>query len=225
VLGRTDWDRNALQLLSPQTCYHYGGEILRPEFYEAVERSLPAVPVITTTISLPTYKGLDLLLRVAHILKNELHFHFQWNVYGRVDAPWAERLTGIRHGDVNVHLCGLASASQLHDALAASTLYFHPSYIENSPNSVCEAQLTGIPVVATNVGGTSSLVTHDETGYLFPATDPYMGAYYVQQLITDTSLNHAMGHAARTVALQRHDKEKIVSELLSTYQSLISDVR
>lgn len=221
VIGRTQWDKNALRVLNHDTHYHYGGEILRSEFYEEGERALPSKPVITTTISRPTYKGFDMLLKVARILKNELQMDFQWNVYGNVEPAYAERLTGIRHEDVNVHLCGLASAMQLREALLGSTLYFHPSYIENSPNSICEAQILGVPVVATNVGGTSSLVTHGETGYLFPATDPYMGAYYAREFIKDEDINNVMGDASQDVAIARHDKRKIVENLLMIYQSLL----
>lgn len=220
VIGRTEWDKNAFSILNPKARYHYGGEILRPEFYEPADRNPSSVPLIVTTISRPTYKGLDLLLKVAQILKCELHLDFTWNIYGNVESDYADRLTGIWHEDVNVHLCGVATARNLREALLSSVLYFHPSYIENSSNSVCEAQMTEIPVVTTNVGGTSSLVEHGRTGFLFPATDPYMGAYYVKRLIEDKNLNISMGQEAHRVAQQRHDKGKIIESLLSTYANL-----
>ena len=225
VIGRTEWDRNALRGLNPGAIYHYGGEILRPEFYEQSERKLPSIPVIATTTSLPLYKGFDVVLKMAQILKEKYHLDFVWNVFGIVDYAFAERITGIKHDEVNVQLCGMASAPQLHEAFAKTTLYVQPSYIENSPNSVCEAQISGVPVVATNVGGTSSLVKHGETGYLFPATDPYTGAYHVKQLIEDLNLNKKMGQASKEVALARHDGDKIVKDLLATYKSIIQDAQ
>ena len=225
VIGRTQWDKNALRVLNHDTHYHYGGEILRPEFYEALERQFPTIPTITTTTSMPLYKGFDLVLRVARILKEEFQLQFVWNVYGAVDYSFAERVTGIKHAEVNVQLCGMASAEQLHEALSKTTLYVQPSYIENSPNSVCEAQISGVPVVATNVGGTSSLIKHGETGYLFPATDPYMGAYHVKRLLEDLNLNIKMGRASKEMALARHDRDKVVNDLLATYKSIIQDAQ
>ena len=224
VIGRTEWDKAATQLLAPQAKYHYGGEILRSEFYESAIRILPTRTTITTTISRPSYKGFDLLLKVANILKNELGMDFEWNVYGNVSPDFWERHTGIYAKDVNVKLCGVASADQLRDALLGSTLYFHPSYIENSPNSVAEAQILGVPVVATNVGGTASMVNHGETGLLFPATDPYMASYWIEKLALNNALNVKLGNEAQNVARVRHSKEIIVNNLVLLYKSIIQYV-
>ena len=177
VIGRTDWDRQALAVLNPKAQYHYGGEILRDIFYEEKKRKMPSKPVITSTISFPTYKGYDVILKVADILKNEMHLDFEWNVFGNVQPEFMEKHTGLKHEDLNIHLRGVASAETIRDTLQGSTLYFHSSYVENSPNSVGEAQLVGIPVVASRVGGTDSMVEHGKTGFLYPVTDPYMAAY------------------------------------------------
>lgn len=222
VLGRTDWDRQALEVLNPKAKYHYGGEILRDIFYEEKERKMPTgKPVITTIISFPTYKGYDVILHTANILKNEVGLEFEWNVYGNVQPEFMEKHTGLRHENLNVHLKGVASAEQLHEALLGSTLYFHSSYVENSPNSVGEAQLVGVPVVASRVGGTDSMVEHDKTGFLYPVTDPYMAAYYIKRLVDNKEENMAFGKAAREVALVRHDKKKIVTELIRTYYEIM----
>jgi len=222
VLGRTDWDRQALKVLNPKAQYHYGGEILRDIFYGEKVRKMPTgKPVITTIISFPTYKGYDVILHTANILKNEVGLDFEWNVYGNVQPEFMEKHTGLRHENLNVHLKGVASAEQLHEALLGSTLYFHSSYVENSPNSVGEAQMVGIPVVASRVGGTDSMVEHGKTGFLYPVTDPYMAAYYIKRLVDNREENMKIGKAAREVALVRHDKKKIVKELLETYEQII----
>ena len=223
VIGRTDWDRQALVVLNPKAQYHYGGEILRDIFYEEKKRKMPSKPVITSTISFPTYKGYDVILKVADILKNEMHLDFEWNVFGNVQPEFMEKHTGLKHEDLNIHLRGVASAETIRDTLLGSTLYFHPSYVENSPNSVGEAQLVGIPVVASRVGGTDSMVEHGKTGFLYPVTDPYMAAYYIGRMIEDEEENVKIGKQAREVAKVRHDKGKIVEELLRTYHQIMQD--
>lgn len=224
VIGRTDWDRQALAVLNPKAHYHYGGEILRDIFYEEKERKMPSKPVITSTISFPTYKGYDVILKVADILKNEMHLDFEWNVFGNVQPDFMEKHVGLRHKDLNINLHGVASAEDIRDALLGSTLYFHPSYVENSPNAVAEAQLVGIPVVASRVGGTDSMVEHGKTGYLYPVTDPYMAAFYIGKMIDDKEENVTIGKQAREVAKVRHNKGKIVEELLKTYQEIIGAI-
>lgn len=221
VIGRTDWDKQAIAVLNPNAKYHYGGEILRDVFYENKERTIPSKITISSTISFPTYKGYDVILKVANILKNELHLDFVWNVYGNINPDFMEKQVGLRHEGVDVRLCGVASPTQLRDALLESTMYFHPSYTENSPNSVCEAQILGVPVVASRVGGTDSLVEHGKTGFLYPVTDPYIAAYYIMYLVDNSDVNIAIGKAAKQVATARHDKKKIVNELMETYQEMI----
>lgn len=221
VIGRTDWDKQAIAVLNPNAKYHYGGEILRDVFYENKERTIPSKITISSTISFPTYKGYDVILKVANILKNELHLDFVWNVYGNINPDFIEKQVGLRHEGVDVRLCGVASPTQLRDALLESTMYFHPSYTENSPNSVCEAQILGVPVVASRVGGTDSLVEHGKTGFLYPVTDPYIAAYYIMYLVDNPDVNIAIGKAAKQVATARHDKKKIVNELMETYQEMI----
>lgn len=221
VIGRTDWDKQAIAVLNPNAKYHYGGEILRDVFYENKERTIPSKITISSTISFPTYKGYDVILKVANILKNELHLDFVWNVYGNINPDFMEKQVGLRHEGVDVRLCGVASPTQLRDALLESTMYFHPSYTENSPNSVCEAQILGVPVVASRVGGIDSLVEHGKTGFLYPVTDPYIAAYYIKYLVDNPDVNIAIGKAAKQVATARHDKKKIVNELMETYQEMI----
>lgn len=222
VIGRTHWDKAAMEVLNPQAQYHYGGEILRPCFYEGGERQLPAKPVIVTTSSGATYKGFDLVLKIANILKNEVGLDFEWKVFGNVNPSFAEKVTGIKHQDVNVSLCGVATAEQLRDAMLHATVYLQPSYVENSPNSVAEAQMLGLPAVATNVGGTASMVEDGVTGILFPCTDPYMGASALMRLICDVELNVSMGESGKQSASIRHNKEQIVKSLLQLYTEIAS---
>ena len=221
VLGRTHWDRQAMEILNPKAVYHYGGEVLRPCFYEPSERKIPVKPVIMTTSSGATYKGMDLVLKIANILKNEMHIDFDWNVYGNVDPQFFEKIAGVKHEDVNVHLKGVALAEQLREAMLRSTVYCQPSYVENSPNSIAEAQMLGLPSVATNVGGTASMVEDGKSGYLYPPTDPYMGAYYIGRFIADKELNITMGEAGKNVAQERHNADKIVTALADTYNEII----
>jgi len=220
VIGRSEWDRQAMSILAPQAKYHYGGEILRPCFYEKSLRTIPTSPIIVTTSSNASYKGFDLVLKIADILKNVMHIDFEWKVFGNITPLFFEKIANLNHQDLNINICGVATAEQLREALLHSTVYVQPSYIENSPNSVAEAQILGVPVVATNVGGTSSMVTHGKDGFLFPATDPYMAAYNIKYLIDNKKVNVEIGKQACDTALLRHDKKKNIEQLLEIYKNI-----
>jgi glycosyltransferase involved in cell wall biosynthesis len=201
--------------------YFYGSEMLRTEFHNAPERIQPQKLTIVTTSSAAVYKGYDMILKTAKVLKANSGDNFTWKVFGNVVPDFYEKMLGIRHEDVNVELCGVAKPAQLVEAFSNCTAYFHPSYIENSPNSVCEAQLSGCPVVACYIGGNDTLVKHGEEGFLVPANDPYMAAARVIQLHEDRELNKRMGEASKTTASKRHDRATIVNGLIDIYKQII----
>lgn len=219
-MGRTEWDKRVSSIMNPQSEYMYCGEFLREEFYNVGERRIPENLVIVSTISRPLYKGVDLILRTAKVLKEDMHLSFNWKCFGVSEAPIPEKITGIRPNDVNVKFCGVASASELITEELSATLYFHSSYIENSPNSVCEAQMLGLPVICTNVGGTSSLVQDGVDGFLVPANDPYQSAYLISKLYSDMDLNMEIGSNARATANRRHNKDVVLNQLRMVYDKL-----
>lgn len=221
-LGRTDFDKRVTSCFSPKSCYFHGAEILRKEFYEDVTRKTPNKLVIISTISQPLYKGFDNILKTAFVLKTYFNIDFEWRVYGNIKASTIERIVHINHKDVNVVLNGIVSALTLRNELISSTCYFHPSHIDNSPNGLCEAQILGIPVIACNVGGVSSLIDDMCTGFLIPDNDPFQAAYILRKLYEDTDLNRDIGSHSRKMALNRHNKNLIVKDLLSTYSQIIT---
>ena len=217
VLGRTEWDKRQATLFAPQASYFYCSEMLRPAIYDSPKvwkRQERPVRRIISIISKPFYKGADMLLRTALVLKTQYADTFQWDVYGISQAKEMERLSGVNHADVNVNFRGVISAEQLVEAVCQADVFVHPSYIENSPNTVCEAQLLGIPVVATNVGGTSSIVNHNETGLLVPANDIYLLAADILELFRNADLSQTLGAAGRKAALKRHNPSAIAHGLM-----------
>lgn len=223
-MGRTEWDKGLVSLFNPEATYFHCEEALRDSFLEGTKHwSLPKDKKvrIISVISNPWYKGMDLILKTANLLKRFTDLDFEWRVYGVRDIRFYENKYNIRAIEVNVRIMGTASKEELVDALCNSTLYVHPSYIDNSPNSVCEAQILGLPILATNVGGLSSIVHDGETGILFPANDPYTLANLIKQLSADPERCQSLSKAAITQATDRHNPESIRKTLLNIYQTIL----
>lgn len=220
-MGRTEWDESVTRLLGEKNLnYYYCSEVLRPVFYN----SKPWAKIrtdklkIITTISLVEYKGFDLVLKTAKLLKEFANFDFEWNVVGIKEYSFWERKLKINTSDVNVYLNGVVDENTLVDFLLNSDIFVHPSYIDNSPNSLCEAQILGMPVIATNIGGISSLINNNETGFLVPANDPYFLASKIIELAEDNLRAANLGAKARIEALNRHDVKKIVQRNIEIYK-------
>lgn len=219
-LGRTYFDKAVTRCFNPLSKYYYCSEALRSVFYEKNNRYVPRKLKIVSTISHPYYKGYDNILKTAYVLKKYINIDFEWCVYGNINPNIIEKIVGISHANVCVHLQGVVDANTLKNEILSATCYFHPSHIDNSPNGLCEAQILGVPVLACNVGGVSSLIDNGNTGFLVPDNDPYQASYIIKLLYEDVLLNETIGCNSKAAAIKRHEKTSIVSSLINIYREI-----
>lgn len=223
-MGRTIWDKRLLSFLSPQAHYYYCNEMLRPQIYSSTKIWHPhdrEKKIIVSVISDAVYKGADIILRTANLLCTYIPNEIEWRIYGMKDLKFSEKLTKIKAAEVGVKAMGIISADDLPDALCDADLFIHPSYIDNSPNSLCEAQVLGLPIIATHVGGIESLVEHEQTGVIVPANDVFMLSAQIHRLINNPNLCKEISTKGRHIALKRHNPETIINDLINIYNSIL----
>ena len=225
-MGRTEWDKSLIDLFNPKATYFHCEEALRDSFIEGTKKwkyTDEKKKIIVSVISRPWYKGCDLILKTAALLKRFTDIDFVWKVYGIPEIKFFESVYGIKAKDVNVRPMGTASKEELVEALCSSSCYVHPSYIDNSPNSVCEAQILGVPIIATNVGGISSIVNNNIDGILFPANAPYTAASLIKKVISERTLAKSLSKQAIAKATKRHNPDNIGKRLFEIYYSIIQE--
>lgn len=225
VMGRTQWDKQLTDLLTRNARYFHVEEVLRPSFYAAPKwryRYNGDIINLVTTISPATYKGLDLIIKTA-LLMEELKICYNWIIIGVDDknelVHILKKQYKVKHRELSLSFCGIKNADEIIDLIMKSDLYVCPSYIDNSPNSICEAQMLGIPIVACNVGGVSSLIENGVTGFLIPANAPYELTYIIKHY-TEYSIKELSNNEIK-MAEKRHDKKTIVNALLVSYNECI----
>lgn len=230
IFGRTAWDEYITGLMNHQRKYYVVDEIMRSPFYNKQWRkeNFSKAPFkIVSTISGGIYKGYETVLRSAALLKQYSGIDFEWIVAGYDnESKWvkiAEQYTKIKTDDVNVKLLGRIDAEQLSCLLADSDIYVHVSHIENSPNSVCEAMLIGMPIIASFAGGTASLLTTKKEGILVQDGDPYVYAGAISYLYHHFDIAKYYGENARRRAQKRHNSERIGKQLLDAYANMSKD--
>ncbi len=99
-------------------------------------------------------------------------------------------------------------------------LFCLPSLREGISNTLLEAMASGLPVVATRVGGNPELVVEGDTGLLVPAADPPALAAAMADLLTDPARLAACGQAARERALGRFSQEAMIRGYTALYDGL-----
>lgn len=225
-MGRTDWDYGLSNVLHPGRKYFHVEEALRQDFLSAEKKWVgddsSKIRLFSTGCS-NFWKGPDMLLKTARIL-TQMGVDFEWNVAGQMNPEvkkCVEKKLGTTFAENNVRLLGFVQPDKLSDILCGSSMYVHTAYIENSPNSICEAQCLGVPVVSTNVGGIGTLVRNGVDGVLVPANDPWQMANAIVELARDKQRASLYSSNAMKFALERHSDKNILDQLLACYRSLV----
>ncbi len=226
ILGRTDWDRRISLTQAPLARYFHQEEIMRPSFYQIDWNESPhQKTVFHTTTSNSMYKGFETIIDTALLLKNN-HLDFEWTIAGlNEEDPLVRLIKKSRKisklSDVQIRALGLMPEKALAVHMSRAKIYVQVSHAENSPNSVCEAMLLGMPVIATAVGGTFSLITDNETGILVQDGDAHALAGAIIELINDQSKSIRLAERAKKIARERHHHQKVTSQLLNNYRSIL----
>ena len=120
------------------------------------------------------------------------------------------------------HVVFLGEQLHMGHLLGQADLFVLPSEQESFGLAALEALASGVPVVATNVGGLPEVVRHGETGWLVPVADPSKLAAAVLNLLADEPRRAAMGAAARADALARFRPEPVVARMEGLYREALA---
>lgn len=228
IIGRTNWDKNITSVFAQKSKYYTCNEILRPEFYqnEYWDKDKYSQPYkIVTTMSGGMYKGLEDVIKTIDILQKCYINNFNWTIIGINEEDRYALLTmkclKIKEMPSCLKFAGRKNATEIKDILLQSDLYCQVSHIENSPNSLCEAMILGLPIVTSYAGGTPSML-NDEDGILVQDGDPYAYAGAIKKLMDDYDLATSYGKSARKRALKRHNTQDITTNLLNIYKNIIN---
>lgn len=93
---------------------------------------------------------------------------------------------------------------------------------EGMPLAVIEAMMSGLPVVATDVGGVSEAVVDGETGFLVPPGNSDALAVALDRLLADPALRRRMGDAGRRRALEHFTEESMLTDTAAVYERALS---
>ena len=116
---------------------------------------------------------------------------------------------------------GFLSAQEIAQQVVKSHIVLIPSAIENSPNSLCEAMILGVPIISSCVGGVQSIITHDVEGLLYQSDAPYMLEYFISELFNDIDKIKQLSIKATNRAKITHNKDNIMIKLYEIYKKII----
>jgi glycosyltransferase involved in cell wall biosynthesis len=163
-------------------------------------------------------KGLDSLLKAAHLLKQAIGSRFKVVLVGGVNPNTPDYQNELQAKaaslDITDELCFYGFSTEIGQLLDAFDVLVLPSVTTETFGLVlCEAMLLGKPVIATTVGGPEEIVRHRQTGLLIPPNAPEQMAAGLQELATDLSLASKWGQAGKKLVQELFGVELMIDRI------------
>ena len=240
IIGRTDWDNICTRLINPEARYHYCSEILRKAFYDGSRWNMDECDSYTIFVSQGYYpiKGLHYMLEALSDIR-KFYPDVRLRVAGGVSLNNAGLKNRLKQKNYQHYLAELIEkyslagcveflpplkADEMKRMYLKSNVFVSPSSIENSPNSLGEAMMLGVPCVSSLVGGVGNMLINGVEGFTYQHDAPYMLAYYVMEIFRLQKENRQqladMTDMAHSHAMSLFDSEKNAANMLEIYSGI-----
>jgi glycosyltransferase involved in cell wall biosynthesis len=219
--SRTEWANCFVRNLNSRAIIYDAPEAINEAFFKMPEgQSRKNILIVGSVIQ---RKGIEEAIDAMRIIVAAFP-SCRLLVIGRAEPQFLERLkerartVGVER---NVEWLGFKETEELAVLHAASAILVHPSYIDNSPNSVTEAMASGLAIVASDVGGIPSMIDNNITGILVKPRDHRQLARAAIALLGHEAERERLGSNAKVVALERHLPAKVAAKMTSIYGDII----
>jgi glycosyltransferase involved in cell wall biosynthesis len=204
-------------------------KVCPPQKVTSIHNGMPDRPMIRSNNSQADRVRLLMVARIAPQKDHELLFEalsecldLNWNLdlIGSGDDSELRKLAEHLGILERIHFLGERSDVP-HILDTRADIFLLISKWEGFPRSILEAMRAGLPVIASDVGGSRESVRQGETGFVVPARDKKSLVDALRHLISDPALQEKMGHEGRRVFEQHFTFQAMASKNLALYQKII----
>jgi glycosyltransferase involved in cell wall biosynthesis len=181
-------------------------------------------PIVVSVGHIRRVKGYDMLLRAAAEVCR-IYPNAAFLIAGSVQEPDCDRALRdlIRQLGLerNVRFLGKMENETVWSLLKLCDVFCQPSLSEGMSNALLEAMGTGLPCVATGVGGTPEVLEDGISGYIVPSGDHRAAAARILSLLGDPERGRNMGRLARRVVEERFSAQGMIRGMVGMYDQLL----
>jgi glycosyltransferase involved in cell wall biosynthesis len=235
ILGRTLWDRANSYFYNREAPYFHSARILRPSFYKIVQEVEHVIPhsVFIGNAAQPR-KGAHFVVEAIALLKLEypdIKLYVTGNRYDGNIRDWKSyfgyrsflqrQVSRLGINDY-VEFLGVLPEQKMAEQLSRMNVYIMSSVIENSPNTLGEAMIMGVPCVSSFNGGIADMATNEMEALHYRENDPRMLAYQIKRVFEDKDLVKSLRDNGMKKARITHNPEKNLQDLIDCYKTILS---
>ena len=161
-------------------------------------------------------KGIFELLN-AFIFLSKKHTNIHLLLVGPMDSKNAKIEKMI---DSCASILWIGEVSNVQDYLAAMDVFVFPTYREGLGMSLIEAQIAGVPVIASDVTGCNEIVKHESTGILIPVKNSNRLALEMETLLLSSKMRSELARNAQVTAVKRYNSKSVTYEVMRFLRSM-----
>jgi glycosyltransferase involved in cell wall biosynthesis len=220
-MGRTQYDHEFIRRVNPAAHIFNIPEAMHPAFFETPWAD-PSGHRVLFVGSMLKHKGLPCLLDALGLVVKDVP-DLEFEVAGAFTPEEQQQIAA------RLASAGMKNQPAFHGFLAPAALaalhrrcrlFVLPSLNENSPNVLAEALVSGMPVVAHDVGGVSSLFEHGLSGLLVPCGDTAAMAEAMSRILTSGDLRARLSSNARALSSRNHP-QRVAEVTMSAYRDML----
>jgi glycogen(starch) synthase len=163
-------------------------------------------------------KGVDTLIDALRLMGPDVPE--TW-IIGRGEEEQLLRDAILKAGLRGIRILPWMTHDELGKAISEAGMVVLPSRKENFSLAVLGAMAVGAPVIATSVGGTPEIISHERTGLLVEADDPQMLAASIRRLRDDADLARRLGNAGRERVRSEFTWDNAAQRFEGLYESIV----
>jgi glycosyltransferase involved in cell wall biosynthesis len=191
--------------------------------------NLPSKEVIITYSGrLVSYKGLPLLIRVAHEIQRE-HKNVGFVLVGSggidIHNCEAELKDYVLKNGLEASIYFAGEADNVHEYLQASDIFVSPTEKDAFPLALIEAMACGLPVISTPVGGIREIITDKQNGLLVEPGNFQQLYDVVSALIVDKALSAFLGKAAAQTVQEKYSAVIVAAKYVELFRNIVGQER
>lgn len=167
----------------------------------------------------PFRKGVNDLLKAAQIICT--HYPSIKFIISGGSEKSIKQTTKIVMPIERVEFVGWLSEQEKIELLHSVDIFVLPSYHEGLPYAIIEAMASGLPIVASSVGGIPDVIRNGENGFLIEPGDIQGLVYYLETLIKDSNLRESIGVKNHLYAITEYSVDTNLCKLEKIFSKVL----